>query len=281
MATEQDGTDRSVLQGRRILVSRPREQSAGLAEGLRLRGAEVIEAPTIRIEPPSDWAEVDRAIRRIDSYHWVIFTSVNGVRFFLGRMHSVGVDDSILKKTKLAAIGPATRDELETRGFTVDVVPNRFVAEEVFEALRTSGPLIGCKALLPRADIARKALPELLRNEGVDLDVVVTYRTVPSHEDIRRAIDLVSKGSIDVVTFTSGSTVRNFFSTVEDPLHLKRKFLPASIGPITSQTLQEYGFEPTIEAREYTSDGLIAAIVDYFANADRTKEGDSSSDLEP
>lgn len=274
-------TDKKDLQGLSILVSRPREQSAGLAEGLRTRGADVVEAPTIRIEPPSDWTDVDSAIRRIDSYDWVIFTSVNGVKLFLDRMSSIGVDPRGLKKVKLAAIGPATRDELEAKGFTVDVVPGRFVAEEVFEAIRKSGPLKGSRALLPRADIARKALPELLRNEGVDLDVVVAYRTVPSHEDIRRAIELVSRGHIDVVTFTSGSTVRNFFSTVEDPLQLKGKFLPASIGPITSQTLREYGFEPAIEALDYTSDGLIAAIGEYFANRDRTQEGESSRELEP
>jgi uroporphyrinogen III methyltransferase/synthase len=252
-----------------------------LAEGLRLSGAEVIEVPTIRIEPPSDWAAVDDAIRGIASYHWVIFTSVNGVKFFFERMSSIGVDDRALAKAKLAAIGPATRDELEAKGLKVDVVPERFVAEEVFEALKESGPLNGCRVLLPRADIARKALPELLRNEGVELDVVVAYRTVPSREDIRRAIDLVSQGSIDVVTFTSGSTVRNFFSAVEDRLSLQGKFLPASIGPITSQTLREFDFEPTIEAKEYTSDGLIAAIVDYFANVIRMREGDPRSDLEP
>jgi uroporphyrinogen III methyltransferase/synthase len=273
-------TDKKDLLGLTILVSRPREQSAGLTEGLRMRGADVVEAPTIRIEPPSDWAEVDGAIRRIDSYHWIIFTSVNGVKFFLERMDAIGIEQRSLSKVKLAAIGPATRDELEARGFAVDVVPERFVAEEVFEALKASGPLKGCKALLPRADIARKALPELLRKEGVDLDVVVAYRTAPSHEDIRRAIELVSRGSIDVVTFTSGSTVRNFFSAVEDLLVLQSKFLPASIGPITSQTLREYGFEPAIEAREYTSDGLITAIVDYFANRTATKEGDPRSDLE-
>lgn len=260
------------LQGRRILVSRPREQSAGIAEGLRLNGAEVIEAPTIRIEPPSDWTAVDGAIRRIAAYHWVIFTSVNGVKHFLGRMSAIGVDERQLAKAKLAAIGPATRDELEAKDFKVDVVPERFVAEEVFEALKKSGPLEGCRVLLPRADIARKALPELLQKEGVEVDVVVAYRTAPSIEDIRRAIDLVSQGSIDVVTFTSGSTVRNFFSAVEDRLGLKDKFLTASIGPITSQVLREYGFEPSIEANEYTSDGLIAAIVDYFARA-HSREG--------
>ena len=114
------------------------------------------------------------------------------------------------------------------------------------------------------------------------MDVVVAYRTVPSLEDIRRAIDLVSQGIIDVVTFTSGSTVRNFFSAVEDRLALRDKFLPASIGPITSQVLREYGFEPVIEANEYTSDGLIDAIVDYFVNANsRDREGDRKSDIGP
>lgn len=257
----------SVLTGRRILVSRAREQSAGLTDGLRRHGAEVVEAPAIRIEPPSSWAPLDQAIQALPSYDWVLFTSVNGVKYFLQRMRSLGMDTKGLKAVKLAAIGPATREELETHALAVDVVPERFIAEEVFRALKRSGPLRGRRALLPRADIAREALPELLRKEGMQVDVVVAYRTVTAREDIRRGVDLVTRGLIDAVTFTSGSTVRSFFSAVEDRESLRGKFIPASIGPITSRALREQGFEPIIEAERYTTDGLIEAIVTYYRRA--------------
>jgi uroporphyrinogen III methyltransferase/synthase len=226
----------------------------------------VIEAPAIRIEPPSDWAPLDAAIRSLSRYDWIIFTSTNGVKSVMDRMRALGTDSRALEGCKLAAIGPATFGALEEHGLRVDLVPERYVAEEVFEAMKQECELRGCRALLPRADIARQALPELLRKAGAEVEVVVAYRTVPASEDIGRATELVLKDMIDVVTFTSGSTVRSFFSVVEDTERLRGKFIPASIGPITSQVLREQGFMPGIEAKKYTSDGLVEAIVDHFAS---------------
>jgi uroporphyrinogen III methyltransferase/synthase len=258
------------LSGRRVLVTRPREQAAGLAEGLKRRGAEVVEAAVIRIEPPSDKAPLDTAIEHLADYDWIVFTSANGVRSFQGRLQELGKELRHLGEPRLAAIGPATAAALEEEGLKVDVVPERFVAEEVFDALRRVGPLEGCRVLLPRADIAREALPDLLRSAGAHVDVVVAYRTVPVSEELASAMQLISDGGIDVVTFTSGSTVRSFLSGVEGIERrdqLRGKFVSASIGPITSQALREAGFEPVIEAGVYTVDGLIEAIERYFTDA--------------
>jgi uroporphyrinogen III methyltransferase/synthase len=252
------------LRGRRIVVTRAREQAAGLTASLRLQGAEVIEAPSIRIEPPVDWTALDRAIGRLEQYEWIIFTSKNGVKSFMERMRTRKGRAGGLRRVKLAAIGPATRAELEAHGLRADIVPERYVAEEVFEALERTGQLEGSRILLPRADIAREALPELLKGAGARVDVVVAYRTVTAEDEIRQAVKLVLGGKVHVVTFTSGSTVRSFFSALEDPRCVHGKFVAASIGPITSQALRDQGFAPGIEAEEYTAEGLVKAIVEYY-----------------
>ncbi len=262
------------LSGRRVMVTRPREQVAELAEGLRRRGADVVEAPVIRIEAPPDLAPLDAAIERVADFDWIVFTSANGVRSFLGRLRGLGKEFpgsgpvkpvKPAKKVKLAAIGPATAATLKAEGVEVDIVPERFVAEEVFEALRQAGPLQGKRVLLPRADIARETLPRLLRAAGAKVEVVVAYRTVSVSEEIASALRLVRDGRVDVVTFTSGSTVRSFLSAVPNKGELHGKFASASIGPITSQALRDAGFEPAIEAGVYTVDGLIDAIERYFS----------------
>ena len=247
------------------MVTRPREQVAELAEGLRRRGADVVEAPVIRIEAPLDLAPLDAAIEHVADFDWIVFTSANGVRSFLGRLQELGQDFPRVEKVRLAAIGPATAATLRAEGIEVDIVPKRFVAEEVFEALRQAGPLQGKRVLLPRADIAREALPKLLRDAGAEVEVVVAYRTISVSEEIASALQLVRDGRVDVVTFTSGSTVRSFLSAVPNKGELQGKFASASIGPITSQALRDAGFEPAIEAGVYTVDGLIDAIERYFS----------------
>lgn len=257
--------DSGTLRGRRVVVTRPREQAAGLVEGLRQRGADVVEAPVIRIEAPEDPAPLDAAIDRLEDFDWIVFTSANGVRCFLERLRELGKELPGRGHQKLAAIGPATAASLRAEGIEVDLVPQKFVAEEVFEALRRAGPLEGKRILLPRADIAREALPELLRTAGAEVEVVVAYRTVPVSEEIAEALDLVRDGRVDVVTFTSGSTVRSFLAAVPDQEELRGKFASASIGPITSRALRDAGWEPDIEAGTYTVDGLLEAIERYFS----------------
>lgn len=269
--------DKVKLKGKTVLVTRARKQASALSKDLRLQGAEVIETPAIRIEPPEDWQPLDRAIESLQHYDWIIFTSANAVEPFMDRMRAAGRGLSVLEHVRLAAIGPATATVLEEHDLRADVVPERFIAEEVFEAIRRHGKLAGRRALLPQADIAREALPELLRKEGVGVDVVVAYRTVPAREDILLGVELVLKNKIDVVTFTSGSTVRSFFSVVNDKENLRGRFIPASIGPITSRALEEQGFPPGIEAEKYTSQGLALAIVEFFTRSkvDRS-QGESS-----
>lgn len=257
--------DSDSLSGRRVMVTRPREQVAELADGLRRRGADVVEAPVIRIETPPDLAPLDAAIERAADFDWIVFTSANGVRSFLGRMQELDREFPRGGQGKLAAIGPATAATLKSEGIEVDIVPKRFVAEEVFEALRQAGPLRGKRVLLPSADIAREALPKLLRAARAEVEVVVAYRTVSISEEIVSALRLVRDGRVDVVTFTSGSTVRSFLSAVPNKGELHGKFASASIGPITSQALRDAGFEPAIEAGVYTVDGLIDAIERYFS----------------
>jgi uroporphyrinogen III methyltransferase/synthase len=261
------------LSGKTVLVTRPRKQLKSLVDGLRERGAEVVEAPVIRIEPPLETGPLDQAVKGLANYDWVVFTSVNGVDAFLARLRSLGKNERELGQARVAAIGPATAAALEANGLRVDVIPERFVAEEVFAALRRFGSLQGRRVLLPRADIAREALPDLLRSEGAEVDVVVAYRTVAVTDELSTALKLISEGQVDVVTFTSGSTVRSFLSGVKDKDQLRGRLVAASIGPITSQALREAGLGPTIEAGVYTVDGLIEAIERYFSQ--RAHQGSS------
>jgi uroporphyrinogen III methyltransferase/synthase len=250
------------LAGRTILVTRPRRQSRPLADALRRLGATVVEAPAIEIEPPSDFRPLDEAIGRIATYDWVVFTSANGVEAFFDRLSEVR-PRALSSCPKLAAIGPATAESLRERGFGADVVPGKYVAEEVFRAIADRGELAGRRFLLPRADIAREALPELLRAAGAIVDVVVAYRTLRNDEEMRRASVLVERGEVDMVTFTSASTARSFFAGV-DPRSLENRARAASIGPITSNALRELGVTPAVEAERFTTEGLVEAILRHY-----------------
>lgn len=250
------------LSGRVILVTRPRRQSRPLADALRRLGATVVEAPAIEIEPPPDFRALDEAIGRLARYDWVIFTSVNGVEAFFDRLAEV-MPSASLSSQKLAAIGPATASSLRERGLEAEVVPEKFVAEEVFHAIEGRGEISGKRFLLPRADIAREALPELLRAAGGMVDVVVAYRTVAAEEEMRRASSLVERGEVDMVTFTSASTARSFFAKV-DPRLVEGRALAASIGPITSNALREIGVPPAVEAERFTTEGLVESILRYY-----------------
>jgi uroporphyrinogen-III synthase len=249
------------LSGKCIVVTRPRHQSRPLAEALRALGARVIEAPAIGIEPPADFRALDGALDRLEQYDWVVFTSANAVDAFFDRRASLHADRP-LPAVRFAAIGPATAESLAERGAAADVVPDRFVAEEVFRALARREDPSGKRFLLPRADIAREALPDLLRKAGGLVDVVEAYRTLPVASEVRRAAELVETGAVDIVTFTSASTARSFFTGV-DPGTLRGRFAAASIGPITSGALREFGVEPRIEAENFSTEGLVEAIARF------------------
>jgi len=254
------------LLGKKILITRSREQASRFAALLREYGAEPIEVPTIQIVPPNSWEPLDRALAAIHTYDWLIFTSVNAVRAFFARFDGQERQRADLQGLNVCAIGPATANELQARGIEVDVMPSEYRAEAVVQSLSTF-PLAGKRLLIPRAAVARDVLPRALAACGAHVEVVEVYRTVlPSDNlapDTRR---LMAQGAIDVVTFTSSSTVTNFVALTgeADLPRLLRAAIIACIGLITADTARSYGLTPTIVSDEYTIPGLARAIVEYF-----------------
>lgn len=247
------------LFGRRVAVTRAQGQSADLAEKLRRLGADPIELPVIEIRPPADLRPLDDAIARLETYDWLIFTSRNGVERFVERLDASERDWRALR-AKICAIGPATAGALRALHLKVDVLPEEYVAEGLLAALEPHG-LEGKRILIPRALVARDVLPETLRARGAQVDVAPAYETVPPEAAATQARALFSGDAPPHwVTFTSSSTARNLAKMVG--VEALRTVRAASIGPVTSATLRELGIEPAAEAREYTGDGLIAAIVD-------------------
>jgi uroporphyrinogen-III synthase len=249
------------LSGWRILTTRASKQSGGLAAPLREMGAELIEIPTIVIKPPSSYKALDAALRNIASYDWLILTSVNGVEALFARMKKLGIAPKNLAHLLVAAIGPATRREIEQRGLKVSVTPDRYVAEAVVQALK--GKTNGKRVLLVRAKVARDVLPIELRKNGARVDVAEAYETHVPKGAKAKLNRLFSHDTSrpDIVTFTSSSTATNFLSLLEkDHYHGLREIWLASIGPVTSDTLRQAGFKPNIEALEYTMEGLALAI---------------------
>lgn len=245
------------LSGITLLVTRSQEQAGELGVALAGRGGRVVEAPVIAFVDPEDWTGADRAISRIDSYDWILFTSANAVDRFMKRCRSVGVSSDRLSRPRVAAIGPATARSLEERGLVVTATPSSHRAEGLIEALGRND-LTGVRILLPRAAVAREILPDELRAMGAEVDVVTVYRTVAVQpaEEIRR--DLAS-GAIDVVTFTSSSTVTNLLAGIGGPGALEGTAI-AVIGPVTAETVRRHGLAPEIEARRSTIADLVEAI---------------------
>ena len=248
------------LFGRRIVVSRAREQASAFAEKLEGLGAETFEFPVIKIAPPEDYGPLDRALGRLDSYRWIIFTSENGVKSFFGRLREKDGDIRDLKGASICAIGPKTKETLEERGLRVDYVPSEYRAEAVVEQLQGKVKA-GDEVLLPRADIARSVLPEALAEMGAEVDNVDAYRTVRGDGNVPLLKEQLAAGEIDMITFTSSSTVRNMVDMLgEKPDQVAL----AAIGPITAATIRDYGLDVAVEAEEYTIDGLIEAVINYW-----------------
>jgi uroporphyrinogen III methyltransferase/synthase len=253
--------DTRPLFGRRILVTRAREQASRLTAGLEAAGAQCIEAPAIQIVAPASYAPLDQAIAELEQYSWIAFTSPNGVDAFFARLELAGKDARYLGRAKVAAIGSETAAALLRRGIVADVVPAEFRAEAVVEALDGR---IGAqdRVLIPRAEQAREVLPEELTRMGAIVDVVTAYRTVPGAADGKAVAQMLADQEIDVVTFTSSSTVTNLLALLGDT---GRKLLSgvkiACIGPITADTCRENGLAPDIIAAEYTIKGLTDSII--------------------
>uniref|UniRef100_A0A7C2I2S9 uroporphyrinogen-III C-methyltransferase n=1 Tax=Ammonifex degensii TaxID=42838 RepID=A0A7C2I2S9_9THEO len=252
------------LFGRRVVVTRSREQASALSEAIGALGGEVFEFPTIRIEPPEDWGPLDAAIRGAAEYDWLVFTSVNGVRMFFRRLRELGKDIRTFARAAVAAIGPGTRTALEERGLVVAYVPEEFRAEAAAAGLQERARA-GARVLLPRADIAPDTLPRALAASGLVVDNVVAYRTVPERQNAAILREMLAAGAVDAVTFTSSSTVKNFVAAVgEDAAGLLKDVAVASIGPVTSATAMKLGLKVDVEAKRYTIEGLIEALAEHF-----------------
>jgi uroporphyrinogen III methyltransferase / synthase len=254
------------LFGRQVVVTRARAQAGELSERLEALGAQVIEFPTIESRPPEDFGPLDAAIRDLDSFGWLVFTSVNGVESFVERLWHHGLDlRAVPREAKVAAIGPATAQRTRDLGLSVDVVPEEFRAEALISAL-DDGALVGSRVLIPRAKVAREILPDSLREAGAEVVVPPAYETVPSSEGREELAKRLRAGEVDCVTFTASSTVENFASAFGDETAgLLTNTKVACIGPITADTARKHGVRVDAEANEYTIPGLIEAVIELFA----------------
>ena len=257
------------LFGKRIIVTRARQQASGFLERLRMLGAECIEFPTIETVPPDDPSGLDRAIETLESYRWLLFTSVNGVRYFLDRLHAAGKDVRDLKGMRIGAIGPKTAGVWTDMGIRPDLIPDEYRAESVVACFAREG-VEGVRILLPRAASAREVLPEELRKMGAQVDVVAAYKTVRPETDTAAVGAMLEDGTVDMVTFTSSSTVTNFVDMfAPDTSRLVEwmgRVTAACIGPVTAGTARRHGFSVGVMPEEYTVEALTDGIVGYFTS---------------
>ena len=253
------------LAGKRILITRARDQSGDFAVRLKQLGAEVVEFPTIEIVPPIRWEGADHAIDQLSSYDWIIFTSANGVNFFWQRLSERRKPHRLPSSLKVCAIGPATADQLREKRISVDYMPKEFIAEAILKGFEKMA-IRGKRILLARAKKARDVLPKGLRSMGAEIDVVEVYRTIRPRGGSRKLKKLLEEGKIDVVTFTSSSTVNHFGELLKkgDPERLLKGTAVACIGPVTARTAREWGLKVRIQPKQYTIPGLTRAIASYF-----------------
>lgn len=263
------------LFGRTIVVTRARAQASEFTRALSSLGAECMECPTIRVSAPPDFSRLDSAIGALSSYDWLVFTSVNGVEWFFRRLYETGRDVRALCSIKTAVIGPATQKKLLEFGIRSDIVPESYRAESIIDAFG-GHDLEGKKVLLPRAAEARPILPEELARMGAVVDEIPAYVTVEDNRASETLLPALRRGEIDMVTFTSSSTVINFRKLLPEDEKQARQLMEnvavASIGPITTETARKQGFKVDITASVYTIKGLTDAITDYFSGQQVLKQ---------
>lgn len=256
--------EKKPLFGRRVLITRAKGQSASMAEEVRRLGGETVEFPAIEIRFPQKREELDQALKRLGSYDWVVFTSVNGVDFFFQHLNRLGIDIRQMYRARLAAVGPKTAEVLEAKGLRVEILPGEYKAEALVEALK---PRVrpGESVLLPRANIARKLLATELEACGCQVTDVDAYDTVPGFRGAKEVAGMLERGDLHLITFTSSSTVRNFVEALRAVEPRWESLLTgvriACIGPITAQTAEDYGLQVDAVAESYTIDGLIKAWI--------------------
>ncbi len=255
--------DNQPLFGKNVLVTRARHQASSLSALLYEKGARPIELPAIEIRPAVNKKMLDDAIKNIEKYQWILFTSTNGVEAFFKRMAELNLDARSLSKIKVGAIGPPTARSLKKLGIIADYVPDRFTSEGLIEGLKTKN-IKGKRLLLPRADIADEELTVGLAELGAEVHEIIAYVTEPDKESILKARGLISTGKIDIIAFTSSSTVSNLIAVFGNESSLINKAEIACIGPKTAATAKEAGLKVDIIAEESTITGLVDAIEQYF-----------------
>ena len=251
------------LFGKGIVITRPEKQADDLAQLLTREGANPLHFPTIKIVPPPDWRDLDAAIKNLEKYDWLIFTSANGVEFFFERLFAKNRDIRDLKGIKICCIGPATAKQVESKGIRVDLVPEKFISEGILKSFSGIN-LRGKKILIARAAKARDVLPAGLKKSGAKVDVVTAYETINSGKKKDDLESLFKENKVDVITFTSSSTVNNFVKIIGRDFSLPKGVKIACIGPVTAAAAKKAGFSIDIHQEEYTMDGLVQSLIDYF-----------------
>jgi uroporphyrinogen III methyltransferase/synthase len=259
--------DERPLFGRRVLVTRSRDQASELVELLEAQGAEAVEAPLIEIIAPDDYGPLDEACERVGAFDWVVFTSANGASAFMDRLLKGSRDVRALAGARLCAVGPGTASRLTKFGLKVDLVPDDHSADGVVAAIKGLGPVKGKRVLFPKADIARDTLPEDLRAAGAEVTEVIAYRTVTAESDAHLGIyrQLLDR-RIDAVTFSSASAVRAFVSIygADQAVDLLNHTVVATIGPVTSEAAVRHGITPQVTPSTSTMPALVDALVEAF-----------------
>lgn len=251
------------LFGRGVVITRPERQADDLAKLLEREGAQVIHFPAIKIVPPRDWSSLDAVLNKLSTYNWLIFTSANGVQYFFERLAELNKDIRELKGVKICCIGPATAGQVKKMRIGVDLVPEQYISEGILESFAALN-LQGQKILIPRAAQARDVLPAGLEKMGAVVDVVTAYETVNSGKKKEELQELLDDNLVDVITFTSSSTVTNFLKIMGNDFSLPPRVRIACIGPVTEETARKAGFNVDIRQEEYTMDGLVQSLALYF-----------------
>jgi uroporphyrinogen III methyltransferase / synthase len=267
------------LFSKRLVVTRTREQASELVNLLENQGAECVEYPTISLQPVESYEVLDKALGEIGNYDWVLFTSINAVDYFFNRLFQQGMDVRDLKGARIAAVGRVTSESLASRGINADLLPEEFTGDGLAQSLIEQG-VEGQKILIPRALKAREILPETLQDAGADVTVAPVYQNVlpgsSAGEDIKTNLkESLAAKSIDMVTFTSSSTVKNFVSLLacngpEELAELMKGIAVAVIGPITAQTAEKYGLKVHVQPDEYTIPVMVDSIVTFFTSQEKS-----------
>ncbi len=253
------------LFGKTFVVTRAEEQAESFIHMLEEQGAEAFLYSSIKTIPPVDWGPLDQSLEELSSYDGLIFTSANGVHFFSQRLREKDKDIRELKGVRVYAIGPKTEQAVLKLNIRVDTVPENYIAESLIECIGKDN-IEGKKFLLPRASVAREVLPNTLRKMGASIDVVPAYQTILPEQPESSFLKRLNEGTIDVITFTSSSTVTNFLDRLNKEHHEKlNKITIACIGPITQKTAEDRGLKVTIVPNQYTVAGLFSAIKTHFA----------------